>query len=62
MTHKEMGDVFTQWNKGVLDSFLIEITKDIVSIKGSEVLANQSRCTSTMTTARHVFQSCRLAS
>ena len=33
MTHKEMGDVFTQWNKGVLDSFLIEITKDIVSFR-----------------------------
>jgi len=30
MTHKEMGDVLTEWNKGVLDSFLIEITKDIM--------------------------------
>jgi 6-phosphogluconate dehydrogenase len=30
MTHKEMGDVFAQWNKGVLDSFLIEITRDIM--------------------------------
>ncbi|KAI0161118.1 decarboxylating 6-phosphogluconate dehydrogenase [Hypoxylon sp. FL1284] len=30
MTNKEMGDVFTQWNKGVLDSFLIEITRDIM--------------------------------
>jgi len=30
MSHKEMGDVFTEWNKGVLDSFLIEITKDIM--------------------------------
>ncbi|EGW32581.1 6-phosphogluconate dehydrogenase [Spathaspora passalidarum NRRL Y-27907] len=29
-TDKEIGDVFTQWNKGVLDSFLIEITKDIL--------------------------------
>ena len=27
---KEMGDVFAQWNKGVLDSFLIEITRDIL--------------------------------
>jgi 6-phosphogluconate dehydrogenase len=30
MTEKEMGDVFASWNKGVLDSFLIEITRDIV--------------------------------
>ncbi|RLV94731.1 6-phosphogluconate dehydrogenase decarboxylating [Spathaspora sp. JA1] len=29
-TDKEIADVFTQWNKGVLDSFLIEITKDIL--------------------------------
>ena len=25
-----MGDVFEKWNKGVLDSFLIEITRDIL--------------------------------
>jgi 6-phosphogluconate dehydrogenase len=30
MKNKEIGDVFTQWNKGVLDSFLIEITRDIM--------------------------------
>lgn len=30
MSNKEMGDVFTQWNTGVLDSFLIEITRDIL--------------------------------
>lgn len=30
MTHKEMGDVFAKWNTGVLDSFLIEITRDIL--------------------------------
>ena len=30
LSHKEIGDVFTQWNKGVLDSFLIEITRDIM--------------------------------
>lgn len=29
-TNKEMGDVFAKWNKGVLDSFLIEITRDIL--------------------------------
>ena len=30
MSGKEMGDVFAQWNKGVLDSFLVEITRDIL--------------------------------
>lgn len=30
MSNKEMGDVFDKWNKGVLDSFLIEITRDIM--------------------------------
>lgn len=30
MTNKEIGDVFAKWNKGVLDSFLIEITRDIM--------------------------------
>jgi len=30
MSDKEIGDVFTTWNKGVLDSFLIEITRDIM--------------------------------
>jgi len=30
MKNKEIGDVFTKWNKGVLDSFLIEITRDIM--------------------------------
>jgi 6-phosphogluconate dehydrogenase len=30
MSNKEMGDTFTKWNKGVLDSFLIEITRDIM--------------------------------
>merc|ERR1712072_1503406 len=30
MSCKEIGDVFAQWNKGVLDSFLIEITRDIM--------------------------------
>ncbi|SCU98540.1 LAMI_0F15170g1_1 [Lachancea mirantina] len=27
---KEISEVFTKWNKGVLDSFLIEITRDIL--------------------------------
>ncbi|PHH70997.1 hypothetical protein CDD82_6802 [Ophiocordyceps australis] len=30
LSNKEMGDVFAQWNKGVLDSFLIEITRDLM--------------------------------
>lgn len=30
MSGKEMGDTFAKWNKGVLDSFLIEITRDIM--------------------------------
>lgn len=30
MSYKEMGDTFAKWNKGVLDSFLIEITRDIM--------------------------------
>jgi 6-phosphogluconate dehydrogenase len=27
---KEIGDVFAKWNTGVLDSFLIEITRDVL--------------------------------
>ena len=30
MKESEMGDVFDKWNKGVLDSFLIEITRDVL--------------------------------
>lgn len=30
MSDKEIGDVLAKWNKGVLDSFLIEITRDIM--------------------------------
>ncbi len=30
MTAAEMAEVFTQWNEGVLDSYLIEITRDIL--------------------------------
>ena len=30
LSAKEMGEVFDKWNKGVLDSFLIEITRDIL--------------------------------
>ncbi|MCC5023393.1 MAG: NADP-dependent phosphogluconate dehydrogenase [Candidatus Synoicihabitans palmerolidicus] len=30
---KEMGEIFAEWNKGALDSFLIEITADILQQK-----------------------------
>ena len=30
MSDTEMSDVFSTWNKGVLDSFLIEITRDVL--------------------------------
>ncbi|KAK3336617.1 6-phosphogluconate dehydrogenase [Cercophora scortea] len=30
MSSKEIGDTFAKWNSGVLDSFLIEITRDIL--------------------------------
>lgn len=30
LTPSEMGDIFTEWNKGDLDSFLVEITADIL--------------------------------
>lgn len=36
MSHDEMGDVFEEWNKGKLDSFLIEITKDIMRFKDAD--------------------------
>ena len=35
MSPEEMSDVFAEWNKGVLDSFLIEITADILKQKDS---------------------------
>ena len=33
MTNEEMHEVFTQWNKTELDSYLIEITRDILGYK-----------------------------
>ncbi len=41
MTNDEMNKVFTRWNKGKLDSYLIEITRDILGYKeedGTETL------------------------
>ncbi len=31
-----MADVFTEWNQGELDSFLIEITRDILRYKDTD--------------------------
>lgn len=36
MTADEMHEVFAEWNKGVLDSYLIEITRDILAKKDDE--------------------------
>jgi 6-phosphogluconate dehydrogenase len=36
MSDTEMGDVFEKWNKGVLDSFLIEITRDVLRFKDDD--------------------------
>src|SRR5450755_2494325 len=36
MSAKEMGDVFDKWNKGVLDSFLIEITRDVLRFEDDD--------------------------
>jgi 6-phosphogluconate dehydrogenase len=33
MSNQEMHDVFAEWNKGELDSYLIEITRDILGTK-----------------------------
>jgi 6-phosphogluconate dehydrogenase len=36
MSESEIGDVFKTWNKGVLDSFLIEITADILKFNDTD--------------------------
>lgn len=36
LSQKEMADAFTEWNKGELDSFLIEITRDIFNYKDKD--------------------------
>ena len=33
MSNEEMHDVFAKWNNGVLDSYLVEITRDILDHK-----------------------------
>jgi len=35
-SNEQLYDVFTEWNKGELDSYLIEITRDIFSVKDKE--------------------------
>ena len=36
MSNAQMHEVFAQWNSGELDSYLIEITRDILAYKSSE--------------------------
>ena len=36
LSAKEMSDVFAEWNKGVLDSFLIEITRDVLKFNDDD--------------------------
>ncbi|KAI5291131.1 phosphogluconate dehydrogenase (decarboxylating) gnd1 [Ascosphaera aggregata] len=36
MSDAEMGDVFDKWNKGLLDSFLIEITRDVLRFNDND--------------------------
>lgn len=36
LSHDEIGDVFENWNKTELDSFLIEITRDIMKFKDTD--------------------------
>ncbi len=36
LTHEEMHEVFSQWNDGELDSYLIEITRDIMVFKDED--------------------------
>ena len=36
MGDNEMSDVFDKWNKGVLDSFLIEITRDVLKFNDDD--------------------------
>jgi 6-phosphogluconate dehydrogenase len=36
LSHAEMHDVFAEWNQGKLDSYLIEITRDIMAYKDED--------------------------
>jgi 6-phosphogluconate dehydrogenase len=43
MTEDEMADVFAEWNRGDLDSYLVEITRDILRFKDADGLPLVSR-------------------
>ena len=36
LSDDEIADIFNQWNKGVLDSFLIDITANILKFKDDD--------------------------
>ena len=36
LSHDEMSSIFAEWNKSELDSFLIEITRDILGFKDTD--------------------------
>ena len=36
LPNDEIADIFSKWNKGVLDSFLIDITSDILRFKDDD--------------------------
>ncbi|WP_163652849.1 NADP-dependent phosphogluconate dehydrogenase [Listeria sp. PSOL-1] len=36
LSHDELAEVFAEWNEGELDSYLIEITKNILTVKDDE--------------------------
>src|SRR5579872_7044775 len=36
LSNDEIADIFAKWNKGVLDSFLIEITANILKFKDDD--------------------------
>ena len=36
ISEDEIADIFTRWNKGVLDSFLTEITANILNFKDDD--------------------------
>ena len=36
LSNDEIADIFTKWNKGVLDSFLIDITANILKFKDDD--------------------------
>jgi len=43
LNNQEMADIFTEWNNGILDSYLIEITRDILQKKDDQKGAPENR-------------------